>query len=96
MLACDPPLAASSGPLSRDSVLPLRRLTRSPATLSTLPPPTLTSAPVATARRLASRATSDEAEERRLVPLRRMASVALVSTLPFLRWSRGAVASTPP
>src|SRR5262245_34669889 len=93
MLACDPPLTASRGPLSRDSVLPLRRLTRSPATLSTLPPPTLTSAPLATARRLASRATSDEAEARRLVPLRRMASVALMSMLPFLRWSRGAVAS---
>src|SRR5215831_14195291 len=93
MLACDPPLTASRGPLSRDSVLPLRRLTRSPATLSTLPPPTLTSAPLATARRLASRATSDEAEERRLAPLRRMASMALVSTLPFLKWSRGAVAS---
>src|SRR5262245_54293127 len=93
MLACEPPLTASRGPLSRDSVLPLSRLTRLPATLSTLPPPTLTSAPVATARRLASMATSDEAEERRLAPVRRVASVALVSMLPFLRWSRGAVAS---
>src|SRR5215472_6889302 len=93
MLACDPPLTANRGSLSRDSMLPLRKLTRSPATLSTLPPPTLTSAPMATARRLASMATSDEAEERRLAPLRRMASVALVSMLPFLKWSRGAVAS---
>src|SRR5262249_6633299 len=50
-------------------------------------------APEATARRLAAMATSDEAEERRLGPLRRMASVALVSMLPFLRWSKGAVAS---
>src|SRR5215831_6634069 len=78
MLASDPPLTARSGPLS---------------TLSVLPPLTLTRGPMATARRLASRLTSDDDADSRLVPLSKMASVALVSALPFLRRSKGAVAS---
>src|SRR5262249_55377964 len=88
-----PPILASDPPLTARSGLPLRRATRSPPTLRTLPPLTLTRAPMATARRLASRLTSDDDADSRLVPVSKMASVALVSALPFLRRSKGAVAS---
>src|SRR4029450_5359965 len=47
MLASDPPLTERSGPVRSDTMLPLSTLSKSPATFRTLPPATLTRAPMA-------------------------------------------------
>src|SRR5215467_12043898 len=94
MLARELPLTVRRDPFRRESELPLLRLTRLPATLRTLAPDTFTSEPIDTSILLALRATSAAALlVRRLWSPRAIASPALVSWLPFLRWSKGAEAS---
>ena len=95
MLASEPPLTLNSEPLKRDSALPLLKLTRLPATFSTLAPDTFTREPMETSMRLALRATREAAVlVSRLWLPSAIASVALVSWLPFLRWRSGADASS--
>src|SRR5713226_5852410 len=87
MLAKEPPLTLSSGPFRSDSVLPLLRVSRLPATVSPLPPVTFTRAPRETTSRLASRATTGAEASRRAVSTRSTCWVVMVAP---------AAASSPP
>src|SRR5262249_19774174 len=97
IVADELPDTLSKSPFRMLKVLLFARLTRLPATLRTLPPATLTRCPLATASVLDVRVIIDTASfgiETLALPTRLTAWSPVVSALPPLRLSSGAVASS--